>query len=212
MSNLFDFRREYTYGNLNAEDLPEDPIALFTGWFKDADNYGIHDPTAMVLSTTGHDLKPSSRMVLLKEFDHRGFTFFTNYQSHKARDLEENPNASLLFPWHKLDRQVRVEGTVQKISPEESDEYFSSRPEGSKLSAWASPQSTVIRDRDLLDDRQKDHAEKFRNSAIPRPDFWGGYRLFPVVIEFWQGRENRLHDRIEYFLQEQKWNKRRLAP
>jgi pyridoxamine 5'-phosphate oxidase len=166
----------------------------------------------MVLSTVGNEGRPSSRVVLLKSLDHDGFTFFSNYESRKGIQIAENPNASLLFFWPQIERQVRIEGSVAKTPRHISDEYFHSRPEGSKIGAWASPQSRIVPNREYLDNLQKDFTLLFKSKVLERPENWGGYKLFPHTIEFWQGRENRLHDRFEYKINGSVWEIHRLAP
>ncbi|PID46095.1 MAG: pyridoxamine 5'-phosphate oxidase [Proteobacteria bacterium] len=211
--NIADYRREYTLNGLSRADLESDPFRQFDRWFSQALESDYPDANAMSLATVSADGKPSIRTVLLKGFDGKGFVFFTNYDSDKAKDIAENEQVSLLFPWLQLDRQVEVCGIAKKVSDAESSEYFSSRPLGSQLGAWASHQSQPIEARkDLL--KQLDVVtERFKDSeAIPRPEHWGGYRVIPESIEFWQGRENRLHDRFEYRLDGDEWQLRRLQP
>jgi len=205
-------RREYKRAILNENLLPELPFPLFNQWLQEALKEEKHDPTAMVLSTAGKDNIPSARMVLLKESSERGLVFFTNYLSHKGNDMEQNPHVSLLFFWPAMERQVRIEGIVQKIPAIESDTYFVSRPEESQIAVWASQQSTRIPDRKVLEERYSEFSEKFKGKTIPRPSYWGGYLAVPYCFEFWQGRENRLHDRIEYRLSDNRWTRARLAP
>ncbi|HMM12769.1 MAG TPA: pyridoxamine 5'-phosphate oxidase [Bacteroidales bacterium] len=208
--NLHEMRRQYGLHGLNEQDLPADPIVLFSRWFEQALASHTHEANAVVLSTVqGH--RPSSRVVLLKDFGARGFVFFSNYRSRKGRELEANPYAALLFYWPELERQVRIEGRVERLSREESEAYFDSRPEGSRLSAIVSPQSSVVESRDALESL----TEAFVQSGKPLkiPDYWGGYLLVPDSIEFWQGRPNRLHDRILYKLTDlRSWQISRLAP
>lgn len=205
-------RREYKRAILIENLLPELPFPLFNQWLQEALKEEKHDPTAMVLSTAGKDNIPSARMVLLKESSERGLVFFTNYLSHKGIDMEQNPHVSLLFFWPSLERQVRIEGIVQKIPAIESDAYFVSRPEESQIAVWASQQSTRIPDRKVLEERYREFFEKFKGKTKPRPPYWGGYLVVPYRYEFWQGRENRLHDRIEYRLSDNRWTRGRLAP
>jgi pyridoxamine 5'-phosphate oxidase len=212
MKKLYDYRKEYFHSQLNESELLDDPLLQFHFWLEEALGSSIEEPTAMVLSTVNKSLQPSSRIVLLKKVDESGFSFFTNYNSRKAQDLEVNPQAALLFPWNDIERQVRIEGTIEKVSEKESDEYFMHRPAGSKLGAWASPQSQEIPSREYLENLEIDLQKEFVANSIPRPPHWGGYRLIPHLYEFWQGRENRLHDRIEYILEKGKWIIRRLAP
>ena len=210
--NLKNHRREYKRAILTENCLPELPYPLFTQWLKEALKEEKYDPTAMVLSTAGNDNSPSSRVVLLKESNEKGLVFFTNYLSHKGNDMKQNPYVSLLFFWPVLERQVRIEGIVQKIPSLESDTYFGSRPEESQVAVWASQQSTPIPDRKVLEDRFSEFSEKYQGKTIPRPPYWGGYLVVPNRFEFWQGRENRLHDRIEYRWSDNRWTRRRLAP
>ncbi len=189
-----------------------DPIRQFRVWMDDAISSGIPEPNAMTLATATTDGKPSARVVLLKEVNENGFVFFTNYDSRKGRELTENPCAALVFDWHETERQVRVEGRVEKISAAESDAYFHSRPSDSRLGAWASPQSREIASREELDKLQQQTEDQFNGKEIPRPPHWGGFLVRPARIEFWQGRPNRLHDRIVYQLDQQGWEIIRLAP
>lgn len=210
-------RENYISPPLLEEQLESDPFDQFQKWFDDAVAASLREPNAMCLSTTGKDGKPSSRMVLLKGFDKDGFVWYTNYASRKAHQLSENPNASLLFHWEGLNRQVRVEGSVQKVSDEESEQYFHSRPRGSQLGAIVSQQSSVIPGRHVLYDEYKELEEKYSDgSVIPKPKHWGGYRLKPELFEFWQGQKSRLHDRVQYSPQEvsgkRSWKISRLAP
>jgi len=212
MSIQFNFRKEYGKSKLDRNDLADNPFEQFLKWIDEALESAIEEPHAMILSTSGFNNWPSSRIVLLKDCTNKGFTFFTNCNSKKGRQLVENPYASLLFPWHQMERQVRIEGKVTKLSAEESDAYFDTRPEGSKLAAWVSPQSEEITSRDFLDLKINEIASKFKNQPIPRPIYWGGFILVPDLFEFWQGRENRLHDRFEYAMEGGNWKIRRLAP
>ena len=211
--NLADIRMEYRRGKLERSDLDADPIAQFNDWMKEACDSGIVQPTAMSLATAGLDGCPLVRTVLLKGLDTRGFIFFTNLESRKARQLDENPRASLLFPWLALERQVIVRGRAEKLSTAESLRYFLSRPRDSQISAWASRQSTVISSRKLIEMEWEHLKAKFGAGKIPLPSFWGGYGVKPATIEFWQGRPSRLHDRFEYTWQpDGSWELRRLAP
>jgi pyridoxamine 5'-phosphate oxidase len=212
--SLAELRQEYSQGGLSEEQAGDDPLALFQRWFEEALAAGLPEPNAMVLATAAPDGKPSARMVLLKGFDERGLTFFTSYQSRKARELSANPQAALVFPWHALERQVRVEGIVELTSAEESDEYFRTRPLGSRLGAWASEQSAVIPDRTYLERLHAEWMARYPDGNVPRPPHWGGYRLVPFVFEFWQGRPNRLHDRIQFSRSRvgAPWQRCRLAP
>ena len=193
-----DHRRQYTLGGLRRADLPEDPVAQFVAWQDQAIAAGLADPTACALATQQPDHTMRQRMVLMKGVDARGLTFYTNYQSGKAAALAECDQASMLFPWNELDRQVSVSGAVERASEEESDVYFASRPRDSQLGAWASGQSQGIENREALMQQLADVSARFGEGHIPRPPHWGGYRLMPVSWEFWQGGENRLHDRFRY--------------
>ena len=206
------FRKEYKADPLREEEMMQDPILQFNRWMTDAVESGIPEPNAMVLATATPEGKPSARTVLLKEVNEDGFVFFTNYESRKGRELTANPFAAIVFDWHEIERQIRIEGQVEKLSPEESDAYFDSRPRLSKLGTWASPQSNLLKDRSELDERFLQFAKKFQGKPIPRPQNWGGFLVRPTLIEFWQGRPNRLHDRLAYFKTESGWIMRRLAP
>ena len=211
--DIENFRREYLQGGLSCEDLQDDPIAQFKTWLSQAVEFGIGDPTAMVVSTVSAEGRPSQRIVLLKHVDDDGFIFYTNYGSRKAKEIEGNNKVSLLFPWNKLDRQVKVGGTAEKISVAESAKYFMSRPRDSQLAAWASKQSRKITSREFLLTQLADMKEKFAGGEVPLPDFWGGIRVRPHEIEFWQGGEHRIHDRFEYCLQNDgSWEISQLAP
>jgi pyridoxamine 5'-phosphate oxidase len=210
--NIADIRRDYSLHSLNESDIASNPIQQFTKWWNDALASEILEVNAMTLATSTKSGKPSARIVLLKGFDEKGFVFFTNYESNKGKALAENPNAALIFFWKEIERQIRIEGTTEKISAAESDEYFFSRPEGSRIGAWASPQSRIINNRNVLEENVQQFSEEFKNS-IPRPPHWGGYRVMPELIEFWQGRSNRLHDRIQYTKTGSgSWKVDRLAP
>lgn len=211
--NIAELRREYTMAGLTEADLAADPIDQFQKWFDEALKAGIIEPNAMVLATATLTGLPSSRAVLLKRVDRDGFTFFTNYESRKARELAENPHASLTFPWFALERQVIVTGVTTEVSREKSADYFKMRPRGSRLGAWVSTQSQVIPDRKYLETRLRELETKFPGEEIPLPPSWGGYLLRPNEIEFWQGRPNRLHDRLRYTRQSNNsWRIDRLSP
>jgi pyridoxamine 5'-phosphate oxidase len=205
-------RREYNSAPFDEDSVEEYPIAQFKKWFDESVRVEQPDPEAMTLSTVSTGGEVSARVVLLRGLDERGFVFFTNYESRKSRELIANPRAALTFYWGSLNRQVRIEGVVEKVAQEESEEYFQSRPRGSQLGAWASPQSREIAGRESLDRMFTEVEQRFKGQPIPCPPFWGGFRLKPVRIEFWQGRENRLHDRILYSLDDDGWRISRLAP
>jgi pyridoxamine 5'-phosphate oxidase len=210
---LPDIRKEYAQAGLREADVDPDPIRQFQAWFKEALAANVPEPNAMTLATATPDGRPSARVVLLKAIDEAGFTFHTNYDSRKGRELAGNPWAALAFYWPALERQVRVEGSVERMPPAESDAYFQTRPLGSRLGAWASPQSAVVPDREALEQRLREVARRYEGRDVPRPPFWGGYRLRPVAVEFWQGRPNRFHDRLFYRrLPSGGWQLERLAP
>ncbi len=206
-------RKDYTRFTLTEEQVDPDPIRQFEHWFDEAVKNAIPEPHAMTLATCTSEGRPSARIVLLRGFDERGMAFFTNYESRKARELDTNPWGALVFYWHDLERQVRVEGRVERTSEEESDMYFHSRPASSRIGAWASPQSEVISNRQELEKLCGDLENRFADGSIPRPPHWGGFRLVPEVIEFWQGRPSRLHDRLRYTkVKDGHWHIERLAP
>lgn len=210
--NVRDLRENYSRGGLTEADADRDPMRLFAEWFEDAAGAGLKEANAMTLATATREGIPSARMVLLKGFDERGFVFYTNYGSRKAGELEENRHAALVFYWAELERQVRIGGTVERTTREETEEYFATRPRGSQLGAWASAQSTVVTGRSELESRLDELEQRFDGEEIPAPPHWGGYRLRPVSIEFWQGRPNRLHDRLLYTREGEVWRRERLAP
>ena len=211
-ADIADLRREYALESLDEKDVARDPLLQFSRWFQEALNSGLPEANAMTVATADASGRPSARILLLKGFDERGFAFFTNYESRKGIELAENPQAALLFHWVELERQVRIEGRVEKVPAEESDEYYASRPLGSRLGAWASPQSRSLAQRKDLEARLAELATRFGESP-PRPAHWGGYRLAPEVLEFWQGRPSRLHDRIRYSREGMGlWRVERLAP
>ena len=205
-------RQDYNVGELLESSVPPEPWELFSSWFEIARKAKILEPNAMILSTVTEDGQPTSRVVLLKDFNHRGLVFFTNYLSQKGKHLTNNPRASILFWWEPLQRQIRIEGEVVKIDVEESDIYFQGRPHGSCLGAWVSKQSQTIADRTVLEKRQIEFEKTFADGKVTRPDHWGGYRLIPNKFEFWQGRSNRLHDRLLYKMKQDTWTRVRLAP
>jgi pyridoxamine 5'-phosphate oxidase len=211
--DLSGLRQEYMLHGLTLEDLDPDPFRQFTVWLEQAGAAGLREPNAMTLATATRDGVPSARMVLLKGVDASGFVFYSNYESRKGEELAANARAALVFCWIDLERQVRVEGRVERLSPPESDAYFATRPLGSQLGAWASRQSTVIPGREVLEQRMKELAARFAGTPVPRPPYWGGFRVVPAAIEFWQGRENRLHDRLRYRRAEAgAWQIERLSP
>lgn len=209
--SLDNLRRDYTKDSFNEKTALKNPFEQFKVWFDDAVNYPMMEPNAMALSTVNSEGKPSSRIVLLKRYDENGFVFFTNYESRKGKELEKNPYASLLFYWDRLERQIRIEGITEKISSEESDDYFQSRPYESRLGAWASKQSEVLPSRFTLIREVAKLLVKYP-AKVPLPPFWGGYRLKPDIFEFWQGRPSRLHDRIRYSKRGELWVIERLYP
>ncbi|MBE9484621.1 MAG: pyridoxamine 5'-phosphate oxidase [Bacteroidetes bacterium] len=209
---LIEYRREYLAGELLEENILKDPYLQFSYWLDEAILSGINDPTAMALATSDASGNPSVRIVLLKDARPEGFVFFTNYQSRKASELDDNPRAAVMFFWPGLDRQVRIEGKIEKISIGESNEFFRSRPVGSRIASIISPQGEVIPARDFLEQKFQEYSTRLDDENIERPDHWGGYILKPKSYEFWQGRENRLNDRIQYVLLDGRWGISRLAP
>jgi pyridoxamine 5'-phosphate oxidase len=212
MNDIANIRKEYSKANLDVTTILKDPIQQFNLWFNEAVTAKVPEPNAMNIATINGG-RPISRIVLLKGVENGMFVFFTNYQSQKGKELEQNPACSLTFFWPELERQVRVEGIASRIDARRSDEYFQSRPRGSQIGAWASPQSTVINERSILEERVKQLEEKFKGQdKLPRPQQWGGYEINPLLIEFWQGRPSRLHDRIVFTKVEDAWKVNRLAP
>lgn len=211
--NIADIRKDYRLAALDEETVGHDPLAFFRKWFSDAEAAQITDVNAMTLATADKHLQPHARIVLLKGMDREGFVFFTNYDSAKGREINDNPHVALTFFWKELERQVRIEGFIEKIDEAESNAYFQSRPEGSRIGAWASPQSKKIAHRNILDVNYAKYEEEFSNIDIPRPEHWGGYRVMPHHVEFWQGRASRMHDRILFEKNETgAWDRHRLAP
>ncbi len=213
MQKLEDLRMEYSKADLDVKDVMNDPIHQFDKWFQEATVARVPEPNAMNLSTVNREGKPTSRIVLLKGIEEGKFIFYTNYQSQKGRELEANAACALTFFWPELERQVRIEGNAFRVDDKKSVEYFQSRPRGSQVGAWSSPQSTIIDSREILEERKKKIEEKFDGlSVLPKPHQWGGFEIDPVMIEFWQGRPSRLHDRIQYIKVEGAWKIQRLAP
>jgi pyridoxamine-phosphate oxidase len=212
--SIADLRKEYAQGELDEEHVDVDPLVQFQQWFDEAHASEVPEPNAMTLATADAQGRPNARVVLLKGVDNEGFVFYSNYQSQKGKELEANPNAALVFHWHELERQVRITGSIEQVAPETSDNYFHSRPAGSQRGAWASPQSQPINSKQEVWDKLAELENTYPDDNIPRPEHWGGYRLKPEVVEFWQGRPNRLHDRIVYTWEadHQDWKLERLAP
>lgn len=211
--SLADIRKDYQKASLNKNGVDPNPFRQFEKWFSEVLESKVEEPNAMALATVSKDGQPSARIVLLKGVDETGFYFYTNYESRKALELAENANAALVFFWKELERQVRIEGRAKKSSPDKSDAYFHSRPVKSQIGAWASPQSRIISARSFLEEEVKKVEERFKTMPVTRPPFWGGYVLQPEKIEFWQGRSNRLHDRLQYsFVPGEGWKIERLAP
>lgn len=211
MDPIAQLRKNYTFGQLSETEVSPNPLNLFQVWFDQAVKAECPEPNSMTLATADKAGNPSARIVLLKGADEAGFTFFTNYESQKGKELAIRPQAALLFHWHELERQIRIKGMVERVSAAESDQYFHSRPAASRIGAWASPQSAEIPNREFLEEAEKAFAADFGDQP-PRPEHWGGYRLRPTEIEFWQGRPSRLHDRIHYQLEGNHWRIARLAP
>lgn len=210
---LQNLRQDYAAARLTEKEVSQDPIKQFEKWFNDAIKAGIHEPNAMTLATATNDGRPSARILLLKGFTQEGFIFYTNYLSRKGREMAKNPLASIVFFWGEMERQVRIEGTIEKVSKEESEAYFHSRPKLSQIGALASPQSQEIADRTVIESKMQQLEAQYTDSEVPKPSHWGGYILKPQLVEFWQGRQSRLHDRIVYKKADKKnWKIVRLAP
>lgn len=213
MKNISELRKEYSRATLDISNILPDPIKQFEKWFNEALKAGVSEPNAMHLATVNTEGKPSSRIVLLKGIEDNKLVFYTNYQSRKGRELENNPACAVTFFWPDIERQVRFEGVATRVTQEMSDTYFQSRPRGSQVGAWSSPQSSIINDRVILEERVQQIEKRFGTSKVlPRPHQWGGYAIDPLLIEFWQGRANRLHDRIEFVKSDGAWKIHRLAP
>ncbi|WP_286742718.1 pyridoxamine 5'-phosphate oxidase [Roseivirga sp. UBA1976] len=211
--SIADLRQEYTKAALDVESANESPFVQFEKWFGEAQSGELLEPNAMVLSTVDEMNRPFQRTVLMKALDHSGLVFYTNYKSRKARHIEKNNQVSVLFPWYAMERQVFIQGVAKKVSAKESLKYFTSRPHGSQLGAWVSQQSQVISSRSILEMKLAEMKQKFKEGKVPLPDFWGGYRIEPTSFEFWQGRQNRLHDRLLYEKQAKgNWKISRLSP
>lgn len=210
-ADLATLRENYSKASLDIDDVSTDPFEQFKTWFEEARNAGLKEPNAMILATCGEDMMPQARTVLLKALD-SGFVFYSNYQSDKGKQLDENPNCTLLFVWLDLERQIKINGKIEKVSREEAEEYFHSRPRLSQIGAWASNQSTVIPSRSFLEQSFQEKTEAFGENEIPLPEHWGGYRVIPRELEFWQGRRSRLHDRISYRKGADGWTTCRLSP
>lgn len=210
--SIADLRREYAHARLDEHEVDADPLSQFRKWFDDALRAELLEPNAMTLATATPDGAPSARVVLLKSADELGFAFYTDYRSQKGRELDLNPRAALVFYWGELERQIRITGGVSRVSREESEAYFRTRPRGSRLGAWASEQSSILSGRALLEVRLRDVAASYPGDEVPLPPHWGGYRVRPETVEFWQGRENRLHDRVRYVREERGWRIERLSP
>lgn len=212
MEDIAKIRKNYCFSALNESEIDTNPIIQFRKWFDQAVHAQVNEPNAMHLATISNDGRPSGRVVLLKGLDDAGFSFYSNYQSNKGKELEHNPACCLTFFWPELERQVRIEGVTERLDEATSEKYFHSRPRGSQIGAWASPQSAVIKNRSILEERVSELEKKYGEGQIPKPKQWGGYLVKPFLIEFWQGRPDRLHDRIRYLLSEKNWEYRRLAP
>jgi len=213
MENLSSMRQNYQKGHLDLPDLDANPLTQFDRWFKEAKEHHVIEANAFCLATVGANALPSTRIVLLKYYDSQGFIFFSNYHSKKALQVSENPNVSMHFAWLALERQIKIEGKIEKISKEESLNYFLARPRGSQIGAWVSHQSEVIASKEVLEAKFEEIQAQFKDKEIPYPEFWGGYRIVPTQIEFWQGGQNRLHDRFQYTKTAQEtWEINRLAP
>jgi pyridoxamine 5'-phosphate oxidase len=210
--SVADLRREYARARLDEGNVSPDPMTEFARWFDEAVKAEVQEPNAMTLATAGQDSAPSARIVLLKGFDERGFVFFTDYRSQKGTELEQNPRAALVFYWPELERQIRITGGTEPVGRAESEAYFRTRPRGSRISAWVSHQSQVIGSRKLLEERVPELEKRYPGEDVPLPPYWGGIRLAPRTVEFWQGRTSRLHDRIRYTRDAQGWRIERLSP
>jgi pyridoxamine 5'-phosphate oxidase len=211
-SQILQLRKEYAQASLEITDVAKNPTEQFNNWFQQAMKSEIIEPYAMNIATVNSNNRPSSRIVLLRDVSEQGFIFYTNYLSRKGKEIDEQKYAAINFFWPELERQIRIEGKLEKVTAKVSEDYFALRPRGSQIGAWASPQSSKIVSREVLEQNEKDFTEKFQNQQVPRPEHWGGYLLKPDYFEFWQGRENRLHDRISYEKTENNWEINRLAP
>ena len=213
MNDIANLRREYSRAALEIDSVAANPITQFQKWFKEAQQAEVLEPNAMILSTVDAQHRPFQRTVLMKALDNQGIVFYTNYKSRKAQQIAENNRVSVLFPWYALERQVLITGAAEKVSTRESMTYFASRPFGSRLGAWVSQQSRIISSRNILETKLAEMKQKFKDGKVPLPDFWGGYRIIPDYFECWQGRKNRLHDRLMYSIDDEKgWKIERMAP
>ncbi|WP_298647917.1 pyridoxamine 5'-phosphate oxidase [uncultured Proteiniphilum sp.] len=212
MDELSRMRQEYRAGSLNKTEMASNPFDEFRVWLETAIASGLPEPNAMIVASATPDGRPSARVVLLKEVNEKGFVFYTNYMSRKGRELLANPFTAAVLDWHEIERQVRIEGLVEKLEDEESDAYFNVRPNDAKIGAWASPQSRIVKGREELEELQKRYTAQFAGKEVPRPPHWGGFVIRPTLIEFWQGRPNRMHDRIAYYKVDKGWSMQRLAP
>lgn len=212
MDELSRMRQEYRTGSLNETEMTSNPFDEFRMWLKRAIASGLSEPNAMVIASATPDGKPSARVVLLKELNEEGFVFYTNYTSRKGQEMLTNPFTAAVFDWHEIERQVRIEGLVEKVEEEESDAYFNVRPDDAKIGAWSSPQSSIVNGRPALEELQERYTKQFAGKEIPRPPHWGGFLIRPTMIEFWQGRPNRMHDRMAYYKVDTGWKMERLAP
>ncbi len=210
--DFIEYRQQYGRQRLVVEELLADPMDQFKKWFRESESAGVPEPNTMTLATVNSQGQPTIRVVLMKEITDKGLIFYSNFKSRKGREIEHHPQAAINFYWQLMERQVRLEGSIAKVPDQQADEYFRTRPRGSQLGAWVSQQSKVIPSREFLEEQLESYKAKFHNEEIPRPPHWGGYQLTPIRVEFWQGGEDRLHDRIQYTFQQDLWERCRLAP